>query len=92
MLKEAFGDDALGQTQTYEWCVSRTEGYQSMMKSILGDLRPEPRPKPWQKFDVEGITHHIYVPPRQKMNGKFCYEVLRRLRSNHPAQTSRQVA
>jgi hypothetical protein len=40
MLKEAFGDNALGQTQTYEWFlrVSRMDGCQSMMTSVQDDL------------------------------------------------------
>jgi hypothetical protein len=49
MLKEAFGDNAVGQTQTCEW-FKRFKNSQSMMKSVLDDLRPEPRPKMWQKF------------------------------------------
>jgi hypothetical protein len=36
MLKEAFGDNALGQTQTCEWL--KKDGCQSMMKSVLDDL------------------------------------------------------
>ena len=68
------------------------DGCQSMMKSILDDLQPEPRPKIWQKFGIEGIVHEEFVPPGQMVSGKFFCEVLRRLRSRHPAQTSRQVA
>jgi hypothetical protein len=58
---------------------------------VLDDLPPETRPKMWQKFDIEGIVHKEFVPPGQTVNGKFCWEVLRRLRSKHPAQTSRQL-
>ena len=43
MLKDAFGDNAL-KTKLRMVClsVSRTGGYQLMMKSVLDDLRPEP--------------------------------------------------
>jgi len=34
-----------------------------MMKSIPVNLRPEPRPKMWHKFDIEGIVHKEFVPP-----------------------------
>ena len=37
--------------------ISRTGGCQSMMKSILDDLWPEPWTKTWQKFDTEDIVH-----------------------------------
>jgi hypothetical protein len=66
MLKEAFGDTALG---------------------VLDDIRPEPRPKMWQKFDIEGIVHKKFVPPGQTVIGNFYCKVLRRLKSKHPAQT-----
>jgi hypothetical protein len=39
MLKEAFGDNALSQMQTYEWFKRfKNVGCQSMMKSVLDDL------------------------------------------------------
>ena len=60
--------------------VSRTDGCHSMMKSVLGNLRPEPRPKMWQKFGTEVIVHKEFVPPGQTVNGKFYFEVLRQLR------------
>jgi hypothetical protein len=47
MLKEAFGDNDLGQTQTYEQFKRFKNGQMSMMKSILDDLQPEPRLKIW---------------------------------------------
>jgi len=52
------------------------------MKSLLDDLRAEPRPKMWQKFDIEGIVHKEFVPPGKTVNGKLYCEVLRRLREN----------
>ena len=42
-----------------------------MMKSVLNYLRPEPRPKMWQKFDTEGKMHKEFVPPVQAVNVKF---------------------
>jgi hypothetical protein len=52
MLKEAFDDIALGLTKrTNGLGVSKTDGCQSTMTSILDDLRQEPRPKMWQKCE-----------------------------------------
>jgi len=59
------------------------------MMSVLDDLRPEPRPKMWQKFDIEGIVHKEFVPPGQMVDGNFYCDVLRRERERegkHPAQ------
>jgi len=53
-----------------------------MMKGVLDDLRPEPRPKMWQKFETEGIVHKKFVPPGHTVNGKFYCDVLRRMREN----------
>jgi hypothetical protein len=47
------------------------------MKSVLDDLGPEPRPKMWQKFDIEGIVQKEFVPPGHVVNGKFHCVVLR---------------
>jgi len=52
------------------------------MKSIPDNLRLEPRPKMWHKFDIEGIVHKEFVPPGQVVNGKFYFNVLRWLREN----------
>jgi hypothetical protein len=67
------------------------DGCQSMMKSALDDLRPEPRLKMGQKFDMEGIVHKEFVPLGQTVNVKFCCEILRRMKSKQPAQTSREM-
>jgi hypothetical protein len=56
---------------------------------VLDDIRPEPRQKMWQKFDIEDIVNKEFVPSGQTVIGKFYCEVLRRLKSKHPAQTSR---
>jgi len=63
-----------------------------MIKSAPDELRPEPRPKMWQTFDIESMVNNKFVPPGKTENVKFCCEVLRRMRSKHPAQTSREVA
>jgi len=74
MLKEAFGDNAVDQTQTYEWFMR-----QSMMKSVLDDLRPEPWPKMWQKCDrLSWKTDD----ERFTMFATLYCDVLRRLREN----------
>jgi hypothetical protein len=70
MLKEAFGDNALGQTQTYKWFKCFKNG---LMSVDAEDLRP----KPWQKFDIESIMHKEFVPPGQIVNGKFYCDILR---------------
>jgi hypothetical protein len=83
MLKEVFGDNALGQTQTYKWIKRFKNGWMSVhIESVLDDLRPEPRPKMWQKFDIECIALEGFVPPGQTVNGKLYCDVLRPLREN----------
>jgi hypothetical protein len=62
-----------------------------MMKSVLDDLRPEPRPNILQTFDIESIVHNDIVPLGQTVYIKFSCDILRRLKSKHPAQTSREV-
>jgi len=52
------------------------------MKNVLDDLRPEPRQKMWQKFDIESIVQKEFVLPGQTVNGKFYCDVLRRVREN----------
>jgi hypothetical protein len=43
MLKEAFGDNEIGQTQTYEWFKSFKNRWILVDDwSVLGYLRPEP--------------------------------------------------
>jgi hypothetical protein len=59
---------------TISLSVSRKDGYQSMMKSVLEKLRPEPRPKMWQKPDTEGIMYKEFVPTRQAVNVKLYCE------------------
>lgn len=50
MLKQAFGDDALGQTQTYNWFNSlKMAEHQLMMTNVLDDLQLAQRLKMLQK-------------------------------------------
>jgi hypothetical protein len=62
-----------------------------MMKSALEDLRQESRLKMWQKIDIEGIVDKEFVPQGQTVNVKFCCEILWRLKSKYPSQTSREM-
>ena len=81
MLEEAFGDNALCQTQTYEWFKRFKNGWMSVdNECVLDDLQPEPQPKMWQKF--EGIAHKEFVPLGQTVNGKFYCGVLRQMTEN----------
>jgi hypothetical protein len=69
MMKEAFDDNALNQTQNYEWLkVSRTDKCQSIIKRVLDELLPEARPKMWQNFGVDGIVHKECVRLGQTAN------------------------
>ena len=83
MLKEAFGDDALGRAQTYELfkcfkngCVSVNDEERSWRPLTWTTM------KMWQKFDTEGIVHKEFVPSGQTVKGKFYCHVLRRMREN----------
>jgi len=73
MIKEAFGDNALVQTQTYKWFkwLKKALQIQSYVKSTLIGF-----------LDIEGIMHKEFVPPGKLVNGKFCCAILRRLREN----------
>ena len=70
MLKEAFGDNALGQTQTYKWLKLLKNRWMSVDDEDL-------QLKLWQTFDLEGIMHKEFVPPGQTVNGKFYCNVQR---------------
>ena len=49
------------------------EAFGDNILGVLDDLRPEPRQKMWQNFDIEGIVHEEFVPPGQTVNGKFYF-------------------
>jgi len=83
MLEEAFGDNALGQTQTYKWFKHFKNGWMSVTdEECSRQPSTEPQPKMWQKFGTEGTEHKEFVPPRQTVNGKFISGILRRMTEN----------
>jgi hypothetical protein len=55
MLKTAFGDSAMGRTQTFEWFSQFKHGLN--IKSMLVIF-----------FDCDGIFHQEFVPPGQTVN------------------------
>jgi transposase len=67
MLKTAFGDNAMGRTQTFEWFCRFKRG--SNLKSMLVIF-----------FYCEVIVHQEFVPPGQTVNQHHYLEVLKRLR------------
>jgi len=83
MLEEAFHDNALGQTQTYERFKRFKNGRMSVDdEEHTGWPSTGTRPKMWQKSDTEGIVHKVFVPPGQMVNGKFYCGILRQLTEN----------
>ena len=52
------------------------------MRKVFDELRPEPRLKMWQKFNIEGIVNKEFVPSGLSVNGKFYCDVLSRLWEN----------
>jgi hypothetical protein len=67
MLKTAFGDTAMGRTQTFEWFSRFKRG--SNIKSMLVIF-----------FDCGGIVHQEFIPPGQTVNRHYYLEVSKRLR------------
>jgi hypothetical protein len=67
MLKTAFGDNAMGRTQTFEW-FSRFK-HRSNIKSMLVIFS-----------DRDGTVHQEFVPPSQTVNQHYYLEFLKRLR------------
>jgi hypothetical protein len=67
MLKTAFGDNAMGRTQTFEWVSRFKRGWN--IKSMLVIF-----------LDCEGIVHQELVPPDQTVKQHHYPEVLKRLR------------
>jgi hypothetical protein len=49
-----------------------------MMKSVLDDLRLEPRPNMWQEFDIVGIVHKELFSHGQTVMEKFYCDFLKR--------------
>jgi hypothetical protein len=67
MLKRAFGENAMGRTQTFDWFSRFERG--SNIKSMLVIL-----------FDCEGTVHQEFVPPGLTVNQHHYLQVLKRLR------------
>jgi hypothetical protein len=67
ILKTAFGDNAMGRTQSFEWFSRFKRG--TNIKSMLVIL-----------FDCEDIVHQEFVPPGQTVNQSYYLEVLKLLR------------
>jgi len=87
MLKKAFGKQALSQARTFEWFKRFKDGRESVEDDKhSGRLSTGTAPEMTAKVrevileDRRQIIHE--VPPGQTVNGKFCCEVLRRLRQN----------
>jgi transposase len=67
MLKTAFGDNAMGRTQTFEWFSRVKRGLN--IKSMLVIF-----------FYCEGTVNEEFVPPGQTVNQHHYLQVLKRLR------------
>jgi hypothetical protein len=82
MLKQAFGDNSLGQTQTYDWYKHFKNGQTS-----TDDDDHLGRPSTGI-FYIDRIVHKKFVPPGQTVNKEFYRDVLRCLkedtRRKHP--------
>ena len=80
MREKAFGDSALGQTQTYEWFKRFKKWWISFNEEEFC-WRPstEPQPKMWQTYGTESIEHKIFVRTGQTVNGKFYCGVVKRM-------------
>jgi len=70
LLQQAYGEDALGHTQVFDWFCRFKEGG----TSVESNPRSE---RPF--FDSEGIIHHEYAPDGQTINKEFYVEVLQHL-------------
>jgi hypothetical protein len=89
MLKESFGVNALGQSQTYEWFKRFKNGRMSVDdEQRSGRRSTRTTTENVAKVDIEGIVHKEFVLPGQTVNRKFYCEILRRMRPKHQAQTS----
>jgi len=73
LLQQAYGEDAVGLTQVFDWFRRFKEGRTSV----------ESDPRSGQPFfDSEGIVHHEYAPEGQTINKEFYVDILRRLRES----------
>jgi len=76
LLQQAYGEDAMGRIQVFDWFRRFKEGRRKTTVTLLAF------------FDSEGIVHHEYAPEVQTINKKFYLEVLRSLRE--PVRRKRQ--
>jgi len=67
LLQQAYGEDAMGRTQVFDWFHLLNEG-RSKTKVMLLVF-----------FDSQGIVHHEYAPDGQIINKQFYLEVLQHL-------------
>ena len=77
LLRQAYGEDALGRTQVYEWFRRFKEGRKKGRQ-----VRSKTKVMLLAFFRSEGIIHHEYPPDGQTINKEFYLEVLRRLRES----------
>ena len=73
LLQQAYGEDAMGRTQVFDWSDWPKKGCQVRSKTKVMLLA---------FFDYEGIVHHEYAPNGQTINKALYLEVLRRLRES----------
>ena len=70
LLQQAYGEDAMGRTQVFDWFRRFKEGRSNTKVMLLAF------------FDSESIVHHEYAPDGKTINREFYLEVLRRLRES----------
>jgi hypothetical protein len=64
LLQQAYGEDAVGRTQVFDWFDRFKEGRSKTKVMLLAF------------FDSEGIVHHEYIPDGQTINKEFYLKVL----------------
>ena len=70
LLQQAYGEDAMGRTQVFDWFRRFKEGRSKTKVTLVAF------------FDSDGIVHHEYAPDGQTINKEFYLEFLRRLRES----------
>ena len=80
LLLQAYGEDAMGRTQVFDWFRRFKEG-RSKTKVILLVF-----------FYSEGIVHHEYASDGQTINREFYLEVLRPLRDSDRRKRPEKMA
>jgi hypothetical protein len=73
MLKTLYGEECLSRTCVFEWHrkykeTQKLRMQKSRVKTMLTAF-----------FYVKGTIHHIFVPEKQTVNGKFYKDVMKRL-------------